>query len=69
MRYYPCHRKVKNPYIFSKVRFQYCEKNENQTEWREPIVTFEKKEKLKIDNLFQDFRNKKEIKYRPIVCW
>ena len=31
-RYYPCHRKVKNHYIFSKVRFQYCGKDENQTE-------------------------------------
>ena len=31
-RYYPYHRKVMNPYIFSKVRFQYCEKDENQIE-------------------------------------
>ena len=31
-RYNPCNRKVKNQYIFSKVRFQYCEKDENQSE-------------------------------------
>ena len=31
-RYYPCHRKVMNQYIFLKVRFQYCGKDEIQTE-------------------------------------
>ena len=31
-RYYLCDRKVRNHYIFLKVRFQYCEKDENQTE-------------------------------------
>ena len=31
-RHYPCHRKAKNHYIFSKVRFQYCGKDENRTE-------------------------------------
>ena len=31
-RYYPCHREVKNHYIFSKVRFQFCEKDETQPE-------------------------------------
>ena len=29
-RYYPCDSKVKNHYIYSKVRFQYCGKDENQ---------------------------------------
>ena len=29
-RYYPCDRKVKNHYIYSKVRFQYRGKDENQ---------------------------------------
>ena len=36
---------------------------------REQIVSLRKMEKLKIDNLFQTFKNKKDIRYRPIVCW
>ena len=31
-RYYSCHSKVKNHYIFTKVRLQYCEIDKNQTE-------------------------------------
>ena len=35
---------------------------------REQIVSLKKSEKLKIYNLFQNFVNKRKIRYRPIVC-
>ena len=55
-------QKRKNHYIFSKIRFQYCEKN--QSEWK--IFNFKKRDKWKIDNLFWNVKNKREIRYRPI---
>ena len=68
-RYYSCHRKMKNNYMFSKRKSQYCRKEKNRLSWRVQIFSLKKREKLETDNLFQSFRNKREIRYMPIVCW
>ena len=41
-------------FIF-KVRSKYCGKDDIQTEGKEANCQFQKREKLKIDNLFKNF--------------
>ena len=57
-RYYPCHRRIKKNYIFSKVKFPYVK--------RTKIRLRKSLEKREAENFFQNFKNKREITYKHI---